>query len=226
MKLSKRNALLFMAVICAAVICWAHQGACAEEAVIKLSDPQYTRGKLLMEALKERKTSRAFSGKELSDELLSNLLWAAAGVNRPDSGKRTAPTAVNWQEIDIYVALKSGLYLYDAPSHSLKPVLAKDIRESVGMQPFVKEAPVGLIFVADFAKMAGAYQPSDEDKKFYSATDTGYISQNVYLFCASEGLATVALGMVDRPSLAAIMKLRPEQRIILSQPVGYPKGEK
>ena len=90
----------------------------------------------------------------------------------------------------------------------------------------MKDAPVGLIYVADFSKMAGAYQPSDEDKRFYAATDTGFISQNVYLFCASEGLSTVVLGMVDRPALSAIMKLREDQKIILSQPVGYPRQER
>lgn len=225
MKQTSRLTVL-TALLCASILCSQAFVAFAQETDIKLPEPQLTRGKLLMEALKERKTSRAFSSKELPPEVLSNLLWAAAGVNRPESGKRTAPTAVNWQEIDIYVALKSGLYLYDATAHTLKLILKKDIREAVGQQAFVKDAPVGLIYVADFSKMAGAYQPSDEDKKFYSATDTGFISQNVYLFCASDGLSTVVLGMVDRPALALIMKLRDDQRIILSQPVGYPRQER
>lgn len=223
-QMSRRPVLTVL--LCAAILCAQTLPVFAQEADIKLPEPQLTRGKLLMEALKERKTSRAFSPRELPPETLSNLLWAAAGVNRPASGKRTAPSAVNWQEIDVYVALSSGLYLYDAPAHTLKLILKQDIRENVGIQAFVKDAPVGLIYVADLSKMAGARQPSDEDKIFYSAVDTGYISQNVYLFCASEGLSTVVLGMVDRPNLSKVMKLRDDQRVILSQPVGYPKQER
>jgi len=148
------------------------------------------------------------------------LLWAALGVNRADSGKRTAPSASNRMEIDLYVAMADGLYLYNAKAHSLDPVLAGDIRAETGRQPFVREAPLNLVYVADSAKMG---KSTEEDKVLYSAADTGFIAQNVYLFCASEGLATVVRGMVDRPSLAKAMKLRPDQRIILSQTVGYPK---
>jgi nitroreductase len=186
---------------------------------IKLADPQFDRGRLLMQALKERESTRSFSTKELPLELLSNLLWAASGINRPDSGKMTAPTAVNWQEIDIYVATKDGLYIYNRRQNMLDPVMAKDIRASVGVQDFTQVAPVNLIFVSDFSKISAG----DEDKVFYSATDTGFISQNVYLFCASERLATVVLGWVDKPALAKIMKLRGDQKIILAQPVGYPE---
>ena len=123
------------------------------------------------------------------------------------------------REIDIYVALAEGLYLYDPGSHQLKPVLAQDIRAATGGQPFVASAPVNLVFVADYAKMAGG---AKEDQDFYAAADTGYISQNVYLFCASEGLATVVRGWLDRPALAKAMKLRPDQKVILAQTVGYP----
>jgi nitroreductase len=147
------------------------------------------------------------------------MLWAACGVNRPD-GKRTAPTAMNKQEIDVYVALEQGLYLYDAKANTLVPILAEDIRAATGKQPFVKDAPVNLIFVADYAKMAAM---PDDQKDFYAATDTGFISQNVYLFCASEGLATVVRGYVDRAECHSAMKLRPDQKIILAQTVGYPK---
>lgn len=187
---------------------------------IQLPQPQTEGGKPLMEALRDRKTSREFSERKLPDQVLSNLLWAANGVNRPDSGMRTAPSARNWQEIDVYVAMAEGLYLYDARAHALQPVLARDLRELTGTQPFVKDAPINLVYVADYTRMGAA---SEEHKDFYSATDTGFISQNVYLFCASEGLATVVRGLVDRPVLAAAMKLRPEQRIILAQTIGYPK---
>ena len=159
---------------------------------ISLPKPQMEGGKPLMQALSRRQTSRNFGPQKLSQQLLSNLLWAADGVNRPD-GKRTAPSAVNWQEIDIYVATAVGLYLYDANANALRPVLEKDIRAATGTQPFVKDAPVSLVFVADYAKMGDI---SDAEKMLYSAADTGFISQNVYLFCASEGLATGVRGLI------------------------------
>jgi SagB-type dehydrogenase family enzyme len=187
---------------------------------IQLLKPQMDSGKPLMQVFKDRTSSRKFSPEKLSDQVLSNLLWAAFGVNREDSGKRTAPSAMNWQEIDIYVTTANGLYLYDAPAHALKPVLAEDIRGLTGRQPFVKKAPVNLVYVADFSRMGKA---KDDDKVFYSAADTGFISENVYLYCASKGLATVVRGLVDRPALGRIMMLRPEQRIILAQTVGYPE---
>jgi SagB-type dehydrogenase family enzyme len=211
-----RSCLLITATTLVAV----SLGAAETLQPVKLPKPRLNGGKTLMQALAERKTSRDFSNKELPAQVLSDLLWAADGVNRPESGKRTAPSAVNWQEIAIYVATSGGTYLYNAARHELDPVLPQDIRASAGMQPFLKTAPVCLIYVADYAKMGNA-QAAQKD--FYSATDTGFISQNVYLFCASEGLATVVLGMVDKPALAAVLKLRPDQKVILSQPVGYPK---
>jgi nitroreductase len=187
--------------------------------VSQLPKPQTEGGKPLMEALKARKSTRAFSTKALPPQVLSNLLWAANGVNRPD-GRRTAPSAVNWQEIDVYVATADGLYLFDAKAHALNQVLAEDVRAMTGGQAFVKDAPVNLIFVADLAKMG---KGSDEDKNFYSATDTGFVSRNVYLFCASEGLGTVVRGGLDRTALAKKAGLRADQKIILAQTVGYPK---
>jgi len=185
-----------------------------------LPAPQTDGGKPLMQALKARRSLRSYSSQPLPAQVLSNLLWAACGVNRPESGKRTAPTAVNWQEIDVYVATAEGLYLFDARAHSLKPVLKEDIRALTGTQAFAAEAPVNLVYVADHSRMG---RGSQGNKDFYSATDTGFISQNVYLYCASEGLATVVRGMVDRPPLAERMGLRPDQKIILAQSVGYPK---
>lgn len=191
-----------------------------EKKPIQLPEPQMDGGKPLMQALKERKSSREFSSEKIPMQVLSTMLWAAFGVNRPDSGKRTAPSARNWQEIDIYVATADGLYVYNAKKHLLEPVLNEDIRALTGRQAFVKDAPVTLIYVADLSRMSNA---TDEDKSFYSATDAGFISQNVYLFCASEGLATVVRGAIDRPSLSKVMKLRPDQKIILAHSVGYPK---
>lgn len=193
--------------------------ATAKTETIKLPEPQTEGGMPLMQALNQRKTSREFSTKSLPDQVLSNMLWAAFGINRSD-GKRTAPSAMNMQETDIYVATAKGLYLYDPKANSLIPKLDQDIRAKTGGQPFVKDAPVNLVYVADYAKMS---RGSDEDKNFYSVVDTGFISQNVYLFCASEGLATVVRGYVNRPALAKAMNLRNDQKIILAQTVGYPK---
>ena len=188
---------------------------------VKLPAVQKDEGKSLMQALSDRKTSREFSNEKLPLQVLSNLLWAAWGINRPQTGGRTAPSAVNWQEIEIYVAMQEGLYIYDAKEHALNPVLAKDIRAATGLQDFVKDVPVNLVYVADFSKITA----SDQDKVFYSAADTGFISQNVYLYCASEGLATVVRNLVDKPALAKTMNLNAEQRIILTQSIGYPKKQ-
>ena len=185
---------------------------------IELPDPQTKGGMPLMDALQNRKSDREFSSEKLPEQALSNLLWAAFGVNRPESGKRTAPSARNWQEIDIYVALEKGLFLYDAASHSLKPVLPDDIRALTGKQDFVGKAPVNLVFVADFSRMGDA---SDDQKKMYSAADAGFIAQNVYLYCASEGLGTVVRGYLDREELAKAMKLGPERYVAFAQTVGH-----
>lgn len=187
--------------------------------LITLPAPQTDGGRPLMQVLKDRKSTREFGSEKLPLQVLSNLLWAAFGVNRP-SGQRTAPSAVNWQEIDIYVALADGLFLYDAKGNALQQILAEDIRAAAGIQPFVKDAPVNLIYVADYDKPG---RVSEGDKDFYSAANVGFIAQNAYLYCASEGLVVVVRAMIDRPALAKVMKLRPRQRILLAQTVGYPK---
>ncbi len=204
-------------VLPAAVIC-SSKTTGGELEPIRLLKPRTDGGIPLMQALQNRKSTRLFNSKPLPPQLLSDLLWAAFGVNRGSSGKRTAPSAVNWQEIDIYVALEKGVYLYNAQEHSLKPIKAEDIRPSVGRQPFTATAPVNLIYVADRSRMG---QAKEDDKTFYSAADTGFISQNVYLFCASENLATVVLGLVDRKALANTLGLTDQQKVILAQPVGY-----
>jgi nitroreductase len=191
-----------------------------ESKIIKLPAPDLSGGKPLMQCLKLRQSSREFSPEKLPLPVLSNLLWAAYGINRPESGKRTVPSAVNWQNIDLYVATADGLFLYEAKEHALLQVLDQDIRALTGTQDFVKIAPVNLIYVGDYARIP---RGTDEDKRFYSAAHTGFISQNVYLFCASEGLATVVRALINREELAKAMKLRPEQHIMLAQSVGYPK---
>lgn len=187
--------------------------------MVKLPAPVMTGGKPLMEALAARRSMREYSAKALSQQVLSNLLWAAAGVNRPASGKRTVPSARDWREIDIYVTLPEGVYRYDATDHVLVPVRKDDLRAATGMQDFVGQAPVNLVYVADLSRMEGA---DPEQQSLYAAADTGFIAQNVYLFCASEGLAAVVRGSVDREALAVKLGLGAQQRIILAQTVGYP----
>jgi SagB-type dehydrogenase family enzyme len=187
---------------------------------IQLLSPQIDGGKPLMQALQKRSTSRDFSSESLPPQVLSNLLWAAYGINRPDIGKRTVPSASNCQEIDLYVSMASGLYLYDAKTNRLEPIFNEDIRPLTGKQPFVKTAPLNLIMVADFSRME---KYSLEKKEAYSHADAGFIGQNVYLFCASEGLATVFRANIDKLALAKAMKLREDQKILFSQTVGYGK---
>src|ERR1035438_8521753 len=185
---------------------------------IQLPTPQTDGGHPLMQVLKERKTQREVSPEKLPTQLLSNLLWAAFGINRPD-GRRTAPSAMNWQEIEIYVALGDGLFLYNAKANRLDPILAQDVRAATGLQAFVAAAPVNLVYVADLSKTGQA----GSEAELFTAADAGFIGENVYLFCTSEGLATVVRGSVDRAALAKIMKLGPSQKILLAQSVGYPK---
>lgn len=204
---------------CILILAFSFAGYAAEPAPIQLPKPQMEGGKPLMQALKDRASARAFSAEKLPLQTLSNLLWAGFGINRPDSGRRTAPSAKNWQEIDVYVALQEGLYLYDAKGNRLVPVSGKDLRALTGMQTYVKDAALNLVFVADFSKVD---QGGPFDKEVLAAADTGFISENVYLFCASEGLATVVRAMIDKEALGKEMKLRPDQKIMLAQSVGYP----
>lgn len=223
---------LFIYILLAAILVFPVVIYAQEIKPIKLLKPQTEGGRPLMQVLKERKSTREFSSQELPLQVISNMLWAAFGINRPDQGRRTAPSASNAQEIDIYVAKQDGLYLYNAKKNMLVPVAAGDIRVLTGKQLFVQYAPINLIYVADLSKLSiilppdrskMGKTPSPEYINLYAATDTGFISQNVYLFCASEGLATVVRGWVDRSVLAKAMKLRSDQKIILTQTVGYPK---
>ncbi len=218
-RISRREFLKVSAATGAVLSMSPNIGFAEEPKPIQLLKPQIGSGNPLMQLLWKRMSSRGFGPESFPVEVLSNTLWAAFGINRPD-GRRTAPSASNRQEIDIYVATPSGLYLYDAKANLLNPILAGDIRGVTGRQPYVKEAAVNLIYVADYSKMGTA---TDEEKAFLSAADTGFISENVYLYCASEGLGTVVRANIDRPALANAMKLRPDQKIILAQSVGYPK---
>jgi SagB-type dehydrogenase family enzyme len=194
--------------------------------VIELPLPGFSGELPLMQVLKARRSTHAFSSEGISDKQLSELLWAANGVNRRIShkgrkGMRTAPSAKNHQEIEIFVFLRCGIYKYDALGHSLIFVKAGDQRAACGMQAFFADAPMALCLVADFSKM-GNY---DEKKRaFYSGIDAGYVSQNIYLYCASEGLATTACGLIDRKNLYLLLKLD-DAKAIISHPVGRAKEE-
>jgi nitroreductase len=185
---------------------------------IELPAPQKTGGMPLMEALSKRATSRAFDTTDISMQQLSNLLWASFGINRPD-GKRTAPSANDRQEIDIYILLKQGAFVYNAHKNSLEQAASEDLRGKASDKRFA-DAPVQLILIADLAKRSGS---SDDAKLSVANIDCGYISQNAYLYCASEGLVTGARATVNRDPLIAALHLRPEQRIILAHSVGHPK---
>lgn len=211
MKINKFSLALILFLLIPAVL--------FSENMIKLPSPKMEGGKPFLTVLKNRKSSRSFSQKEISLNVLSNLLWAACGVSH-EKGKRTAPSAMDNREIDVYVAKADGLFLYIPDKHSLKLVLKKDIRADTGKQGFVKKAPVNLVYVANFSKMK---MISKDDKLKYAAADTGFISQNVYLFCTSEGLNTVVRGWINKEKLAKIMNLKAKQQIILSQTIGYPK---
>jgi len=192
-----------------------------ENQPMKLPQPQVKTGMPLMQALHDRKSVREFSAEKLPAQALSDLLWAAFGINRQETGGRTAPSTRNWQDIDIYVATAEGLHLFDAKNHALKMIQVQDIRALTGTQDFVASAPVNLIFISDFTRMDS--DTSEEDKKIAASIDTGFISQNVYLYCASSGLATVVRGSVDKEALAKAMKLKPTQWIVAAQSVGFPK---
>jgi len=187
---------------------------------VVLPSPRTDGGMALMEALRTRHSTREFSTRVLPPQVLSDLLWAAAGVSRPESGKRTAPSARDWREIDVYVALADGAYRFDPVAHALQRVVARDIRAVTGTQDFVPQVPVNLVYVANLDRMSGA---AAEQQSFYAATDAGFIAQNVYLYCASAGLATVVRGSVDRQAVAAALGLGPRQQVILAQSVGYPR---
>jgi SagB-type dehydrogenase family enzyme len=181
--------------------------------------PRLDGGIPLMQALKARKTTREFASKPLPKPVLADLLWAAYGVNRPQEGKRTAPSAHNRQEIDVYAATKDGLFRYDAIKHALETVTEKDIRAYTGKQKFPAHAPLNLVYVVDFGRMKDV--PRDAAVEVAAIT-TGAIVQNVYLYCASAGLNVVVRGWIDKPALAKAMDLRDNQYILVSQTVGYP----
>jgi len=194
--------------------------ALAAQETMTLPTPRKTGGMPLMEALQQRRSTREFAPRPLPPQVVSNLLWAAFGINRP-SGDRTAPYWRHIMVIDVYAAMAGGVWLYDPKQHALLPHLAQDIRAQTGTQDFAATAPLDLIYVAHGERMQDI---SAEDRRLYASVDTGFIGENVYLFCASEGLATVFRGAVDYPKLASAMHIPASAFVTFAQTVGYPKG--
>jgi nitroreductase len=192
--------------------------AAQEHNPIQLPVPRSQGGMPLMSALKLRHSTREYADRALSPQILSDLLWAAFGINRP-RGDRTAPYWRHVMVIDIYAAMANGVWLYEPKAHTLLPYLAADIRADTGLQDFVAKAPLNLVYVAHGERISDI---SPQERRLYSSVDTGFIGQNVYLFCASEGLATVFRGAVDYKELERAMMLPAGQFVTFAQTVGYP----
>lgn len=215
-------------VICATILFLSGLEPCQAQELeaIALPAPQKTGGMGLLQTLAERQTTRAYTGRELPPKVLSNLLWSAFGVNRSEAERaglgRTAPSAMNRQEVDLYVALPQGVYVYEAEPHRLKPVVAGDLRPKLG-SPAAAEAALTIVYVADLAKVSTPGRAGGAASVSFSEVNTGFIGQNVYLFAASEGLgAWFRAGIPDAEGLSKTLNLRPDQRILYVQTVGYP----
>jgi hypothetical protein len=186
---------------------------------ITLPAPRTQEGLPLMQAIARRESRREFSSEPLAPPLLSDLLWAAAGINRPELGGRTAPSAMNSQEVQLYVALPGGLYLYRPEAHRLEMTVASDVRPVTGYQDFVDSAPLDLLYVADHRRMS--LVPAAQ-REAYAWAAAGAMAQNVYLCCACAGLATVIRAWFDRAALSQAMGLDNDQQVLLAQTVGQP----
>ncbi|NLE35768.1 MAG: SagB/ThcOx family dehydrogenase [Bacteroidales bacterium] len=187
---------------------------------IRLNNPDMDRGLTIMKAFGNRASATSFNSMELSLQDLSDLLWATNGINRPESGKRTAPTAVNAQDVDVYVLMKSGAYLYDARTNSLKGVAPGDNRKLVSdRQTTFANAPVMIVLVSDISRFRG---DDNERKLSWAAMDAGIVSQNVSLFCAGAGLVTRPRASMDIEGLKKLLSLSATQYPLLNNPVGYP----
>ncbi|HEY1940673.1 MAG TPA: SagB/ThcOx family dehydrogenase [Roseiarcus sp.] len=187
-------------------------------AALRLPPPRKTGGMPLFEAIARRRSAREFSERPLPEQTLSDLLWAAFGVNGPE-GARTAPYALHIVMLDLYVATADGVWLYDAASHTLLPHAKEDIRAATGEQDFVGHAGLDLVYVGHAERMSDLPM---EQRRLNACVDAGFIGENVYLFCASEGLATVFLGAVDAAKLAQALKLPDDQFVAYVQTVGFP----
>jgi nitroreductase len=186
-----------------------------------LPPPRSEGGQSLTAALRLRRSTREYSDLPLPAQILSDLLWAAFGINRPASGDRTAPYWRHIMVIDVYLAMADGVWLYEPKTHKLLPYMKEDFRAQTGLQDFVATAPLNLVYVAHGERMMDVIP---EERRLYACVDASFIGQNVYLFCASEGLATVFRGAVDGPKLGKALKLPDQQFVTFAQTVGYPRA--
>jgi len=185
-----------------------------------LNLPDKSRGLPVMQALEKRASSWEFSDKKLNLQDLSDLLWAADGINRPEIKKRTAPSAQNAQDIDIYVFMEEGIYIYNASGNALNPVKKGDFRSLIEkVEPYKGNAPVILLLVSDISRFRAG---GDSIRLSWAAMDAGIVSQNIALFCASAGLNTRPRSSMDHAGLREILKLKDTQYIMLNNPVSYP----
>ncbi|HUJ86407.1 MAG TPA: nitroreductase family protein [Burkholderiales bacterium] len=184
-----------------------------------LPAPRKAHGKPLMQALQLRRSIREYAQRPIPEQVLSDLLWAAYGVNRP-SGDRTAPYWRHVMVIDVYAAMADGVWLYEPRQHALQPHLAVDIRRETGTQDFVAAAPLDLVYAVHGERMKDV---SPEERRLYGSVDAAFAGQNVYLYCASEGLATVFRGSLDHEKLGRTMRLGEGQFVAFAQSVGYPR---
>lgn len=186
---------------------------------IKLPTPDKTKGASIMKAFNDRQSDRTFAPDKLSQQDISNLLWAANGINRPD-GKRTAPSCRNFQEVGVYVILPEAAYLYDAKEHALTLLTEGDYRTAVaGGQDFVKLAPLCIVLSADLTRFGGTIT---ESTKLMASVDVGIVCQNINLACAGLGLATVPRATMDQVALKKVLKLKDTDLLLMNNPVGYP----
>lgn len=207
--------LFILSVIC----CFTFSAGAQELKEIKLKQPNKERGASLMKALEERKSIREYADKKVDLQDLSDLLWAANGINRED-GRRTAPTARNKQDIELYVCLEEGSYFYDAKENSLKPVAKGDLRPALaGQQDFAKHAPAIILIVSDIAR----FEMDKEKSMVWGAMSAGYVSQNINLFCSANKMATVPRAFMDKEKVSQGLKLKENQIPMLNHPVGYQK---
>ncbi len=206
---------IFLSLVAACML----SGAYAQTlSPIQLKAPEKKAGLSVMETLANRHSTREFSNKKLTLQELSNLLWAANGINRPEKGMRTAPSAMNAQEVDVYVCMEEGAFLYDAKSNQLQPVIQEDLRGLVGgKQAFVINAPVVLLMVSDLSKLPGG---NSEQTKLMAAIDAGIVSQNISIACSGLGLITVPRASMDKEALAQKLKLKSTQLLLMNNPVG------
>jgi nitroreductase len=207
-------------LVAATVVASARALSAQEAQVVELPPPRAAGGKPLIEALKLRRSTREYADRSLPPQLLSDLLWSAFGINRPATGDRTAPYWRHVMVIDVYAVMADGVWLYEPRRHALMQHSRADIRAQTGLQAFVATAPLNLVYVAHGERMQDV---SAEDRRLYASVDAGFIGQNVYLFCASEGLATVFRGAVDQQKLARSLELPEQQFVTFAQTVGYPR---